>query len=128
MASRNPATISPERSSVALNGATPVTVAAAAASSVIGSDFIRKVICLRFSNIDTAVVTITLDRIVKGSAAVQCDKITGLAVDGVWTPVKVDDGPIILKTGDSLVAFMSGAPTTRNPVAFAEFEDVRFQN
>ena len=128
MSTRNPATVHPDRSAVQLNGTTPVVVAAGPATSAVGSDFQRKIVCLRFSNIDTGVVTIILNRQLKGGTAVQCDKITGLAIDGKWTPIRHDEGPMILRPGDQLTAVMSAPPTSVNPWAFAEIEDVRWQN
>jgi hypothetical protein len=55
---------------------------------------------------------------------VQLDKVTGAAVDYVWNPVTAV-APIILQRGDTITAQLSGAPTTTNPVAHAEFHDFK---
>ncbi len=108
--------ITPGSTRTALTGATPVTIVAAP-----GNGVYRHVIAVRFANIDTAAVTITLNRSVGGTSR-QLDKRTGLAVDNVWVPV-TKETPIILTGTAFLAAVMSGAAATTNPDAHAEFID-----
>ena len=113
-------TLHPGRKAISLNGTNSVVVCKSP-----GSDLIREVIALRVSNIDNAVVTLTLKRSFDGGTATQVDKVTGLAVDAVWAPIDTTK-PIVLYPNDSLTMVMSGAAGLTNPIAYAEYRDYRF--
>lgn len=111
------ATITPGATRVDLNGATAVTAVAAPASGVF-----RTVLALRVFNLDTAAVTITLQKNIGGTKKT-IEKITGLAADGVWRPIDRDHIANLVATNESLEVFLAGAPATTNPTSQAEWID-----
>lgn len=112
----------PGRASSDLNGVAAVTIVSGPASDFVRKPT-RKVLCVRISNNDTVAHTMTLKRVVgSGTAAEQIEKTDQHAVDGTWTPVDTTK-PVVLSPGDSLVAVMLDAMTTKQPRAFVEYED-----
>jgi hypothetical protein len=103
----------PGNSNGALNGTTPVDVVAAPASST--QRLVRKV---RFFNLDTASVTITL-QLDDNSTDRVLQKFTLAAGEaGVYEDVEVLDA-----TTKKLQALMSGAPATTQPAYSAAWAD-----
>lgn len=96
-----------------LNGTTEVTVVTGPPSGV--KRLVRKV---SFHNLDTAAVTIALGLKQAGSVTV-LDRVTLQAGEpGIWR-----EGEVLDTTGKSLVAVLSGAPSTAQPTYSSSFAD-----
>jgi hypothetical protein len=111
------ASITPGSTRTSLNGTTPVTIVAAPAASTY-----RIVLAVRMTNIDTAAVTVTLKKSIAATSK-QVDKVTGAAVNFVWTPVTRDKLMVLAATNELLEMVMSGAAATTNPEVVVEFVD-----
>lgn len=101
-----------------LNGTTNVTILSAPASG-----HKRKVLAIRATNLDTAVVTLNLYKNISATVTL-VDTIVGLAVSGVWKPVNTIEPMILNDSTESLEIDMGGAAATVNPVVYTEFEDI----
>ena len=111
------ASITPGSTRTSLNGTTPVTIVAAPAASTY-----RIVLAIRMTNIDTAAVTVTLKKSIAATSK-QVDKVTGAAVNFVWTPVTRDKLMVLAATNELLEMVMSGAAATTNPEVICEWID-----
>jgi hypothetical protein len=110
-------TITPGQTRIDLNGATAVVAVAAPAAATV-----RTVLSLRVFNLDSAVVTVTLQTNVGGTKKT-IEKVTGLVVDGVWRPIDRDHIVVLNGTTQSLELFLAGAPAATNPHAEAAWID-----
>ena len=100
-----------------LNGTTNVTAVSAPSAG-----YTRKVLCIRVTNIDTAVVTVNLYKNISSTVTL-VDTLVGLAVNGVWKPISLEYPMVLKDTTESLELDMGGAAATNNPIAYAEYED-----
>lgn len=104
----------PGNSNGALNGTTAVDVVAAPAAST--QRMVRKV---RFFNVDTASVTVTLRYNDNGTTRTLQKFVLGVDEAGVYEEVEVLDA-----TTRKLQAVMSAAAATTNPVYSAAWADL----
>lgn len=107
--------VTPNRNRVTLSTVSVVVVSAP------GPGVDRHVIGLKFPNLDSqSAVDIILHRNVDGTSR-RYDKIDALAVGSVWNPADREH-PIILKSADELIAFIS-ATVSSPPDGNAEYID-----
>ena len=83
----------------------------------------RKVLCIRVTNLDTAVVTLNLYKNISATVTL-VDTLVGLAVSGVWKPVNTIEPMVLDNANETLEIDMGGAAATTNPVVYTEFEDI----
>jgi hypothetical protein len=98
--------------------ANTVTVVAAPAAG-----FTRTVVALRFTNLDSGPVTAILKKVI-GATAVEVERKTGLAANGVWKDAVTLQSRLVLQDEtESLTVELAGAVAAAQPQVLAEYFD-----